>query len=639
MDAIDQVRKNLGSSDPSLRRSACETIEESRDNAFVPELVARLRDEDHGVKEAALNALAAIGGPSAAEAIAPLLKADDASLRNIGAEALELIGRDAIDTLSTLLNDGDDGVVKFAVDILAKMKDERAVSVLTGLIKHGNPNVRSAVAVCLGMISPAGSVPVLLQALDDTEEWVRFSAVEGLGLSGDPRAFGPLLAIIETGSGLIVEAAVEAVGRMASSDDAAMVLEKIERLVKSGRLFGISSVVELLEKALAPGSNFKPSQELKESYFEFLSNNLDDGERAVQTNALKGLGLLRLPEGLKRVLEFAESRKEMDEETESLVVDSIVSITGRGPLSSLLQSELKKRGKSFRPVVKALSEIKSEAAVPLLEEAIDRVSKHEQRDVVNAIASIGSPASLGALEKCLVSADGHTRKIAARALASIAGGGAVERLIAALEREVYRDVMEEITDSLATIPSEPVRRGFGGMLKSDREILREMGARGLGLIGDCSAVELLGHAVKDPSPAVRKTAYQALAKIGIPDTADLVISGLDDADDEVRRALLKALNGWPCCSIRAGIAKALGDRNLWARRQAVILVGEVCGAELEDAIIEMLKKDEPPVKAAAACTLGKIGTSRSVPVLEEFLKHPDPSVRAAVESALGSRQC
>lgn len=639
MGAIDQIRENLGSADPSLRRSACETIEETRDNAFVPELVARLKDEDHGVKEAALNALAAIGGPGVAQAIAPLLKSDDASLRNIGKEILELIGRDAVDTLSALLEDGDDDVVKYAVDILAKMKDERAVGMLTGLIKHRNPNVRSSVAVCLGMISSACSVPVLLQALDDTEEWVRFSAVEGLGLSGDPRALGPLLAIIETGSGLIVEAAVEAVSRMASNDYAAMVLGKIERLVKSGHLFTISSVVELLEKALAPGSSFKPSREFKESYFEFFSNNLDDSERAVQTNALKGLGLLRLPEGLKRVIEFAESQKEMDEETESLIVDSIVSIAGRGPLPELLQSELRKHGKSFDPVVKALSEIKSEAAVPLLEETIDRVSKHEQRDVVNAIASIGSPASLGALKKCLGSADGHTRKIAARALASIAGDGAVERLMAALTREVYRDVMEEITDSLATIPSEPVRRGFGGLLESEREILREMGARGLGLIGDDSAVELLGRAVKDPSPAVRKTAYQALAKIGIPDTADLVLSGLDDADDEVRRALLKALNGWPCDRIMAGIAKALSDRNLWARRQAVILVGEICGPECEDAIIEMLKKDEPPVKAAAACALEKIGTSRSVPVLEEFLKHPDPSVRAAVESALGTMQC
>ncbi|MBI5903908.1 MAG: HEAT repeat domain-containing protein, partial [Deltaproteobacteria bacterium] len=500
-------------------------------------------------------------------------------------------------------------------------------------------NVRCAVAVCLGMINAGGSVPVLLQALDDTEEWVRFSAVEGLGLSGDPRALGPLLAIIERGTGSIVEAAVEALSRIASSDGAAMLLEKIEGLIKSGRLFNISAVAELLEKAQAPGSNFKPSRELKESYFEFFSNNLDDSERAVQTNALKGLGLLRLPEGLKRVIEFAESQKEMDEETESLIVDSIVSITGRGPLPAILQSELKKRGKSFRPVVKALSEIKSEAAVPLLEEAIDKVSKHEQRDVVNAIASIGSPASLGALKKCLGSADGHTRKIAARALASIAGDGAVESLMAVLMKEVYRDVMEEITDSLATIPSEPVRRGFGGLLESEREILREMGARGLGLIGDDSAVELLRKAVKDPSPAVRKTAYQSIARLGIPDTADIVISGLDDADDGVRRALLKALNGWPCDNIRDGVVKALNDRNLWARRQAVILVGDICGAEFEETIIEMLEKDEPPVKAAAACALVKIGTPRSVPVLERFLHHPDPSVRAAVENALGSMRC
>lgn len=639
MDAIEQIREDLWSADPSLRRSACETIEESRDKAFIQDLVTRLKDEDHGVKEAALNALAAIGGTDVAEAIAPLLKTDDASLRNIGVEALGLIGHDAIGAISALLNDADDGVVKFAVDILAKIKDERAVSMLTGLIRHRNPNVRSAVAVCLGMINAAGSVPVLLEALDDTEEWVRFSAVEGLGLSGDTRALGPLLSIIDGRSGSIVEAAVEALGKIVASGDAAMVLEKIEGLAKSGHLFTISAVAELLEKAQAPGSNFHPSRELKETYFNFFSDNLDDSEKAVRINALKGLGLLRLPKGLKRVLEFAESLKEIDEETETLIVDAIVSIAGRGPLSELLRSELKRHGKSFDPVVKALSELRSEAAAPLLEDAIDRVTKHEQRDVVNAIASIGSPASHGALKKCLGSADGHTRKIAARALASISGDGAAESLMAALKKEVYRDVMEEITDTLATIPSETVRSGFGELLKSEREILREMGARGLGLIGDGSAVELLGHAVKDPSPAVRRTAYQSIAKLGIPDTADIVISGLDDADDGVRRALLKALSGWPCDNIRDGIAKALKDSNLWARRQAVILVGETCGVEFEGTLIEMLKRDEPPVKAAAACALEKIGTSTSVPVLEEFLNHPDPSVRAAVKNALGSMQC
>ncbi|MEK7773506.1 MAG: HEAT repeat domain-containing protein, partial [Deltaproteobacteria bacterium] len=201
------------------------------------------------------------------------------------------------------------------------------------------------------------------------------------------------------------------------------------------------------------------------------------------------------------------------------------------------------------------------------------------------------------------------------------------------------DVLEEITDSLASIPSESGRRGFGSLLKSGKEISREMGARGLGLIGDEGVIGLLGEAVKDPSPAVRKTAYQSLARIGLPETAPLVVAGLDDGDDDVRRALLKALNGWPSENIRGGIVKALNDKNLWARYQAVMLVGEICGNEFEERIIDILKKDEPPVKAAAAKALEKIGTSRSVPVLEEFSCHPDPSVRAAVENALGSLRC
>lgn len=633
------IKEMLGSADPYTRRDACVEIVDGKLPEFIPDLVRFLRDGDAGVKEAALNALTSIGGRHVAGAISPLLRETDAGLRNIGIEILQIIGSEALDTLSSLLRDSDDDVVKFAVDILANIKEERAVNMLCGLIGHPNPNVRASVAVCLGRIKASGAISVLFKALNDSEEWVRFSAIEGLGLMQDSKALEPLLEIIERDSGLIKEAAIEAVSKTASCADSAQILSKIEGLLRKGQIINAGAVVELLEKAMAPGSNFKPTREFKEVYFNFFSRAMEDSERAAQENALRGLGLLKLPEGITRALDYANSLKEIDEDVESLLVDTIVAIAGHGQVPGVLKDELKKGGKSLKIIVKALGQTRTEDAVPVLEELMGRVAKHELREVVSALEAIGSSHSIEVLYQSLKSTDGHTRKIAARALSALAGEEAAGRLFEALNREVYRDVMEEITDVLALIPSDEVRNGFCGLLSSGSEAMREMGARGLGVIGDEAALRFLEKSAKDPSPKVRKVAYNSMARLGIQDSVDVIIEGLKDSDDDVKLSVLKALGGWSGEKIKAALMDALNDRNIWVRYHAVLLLGDLGENDVEKTIIDVLLKDDAPVKAAAAKALGKVGSSAAVGVLEKFIDHHDTSVRVAVENAIGALRC
>lgn len=639
MKTDNSVREMLKSPEPYLRRDACEAISESRMKEFVPDLACALRDEDPGVKEAALNALTVIGGSPVAEAVAPLLKEQDASLRNIGIEILELLGPDSFQTLTVLLNDKDDDVVKFAVDIIARNREERALGLLYALITHKNPNVRASVAVCLGRLKSSASLPVLQKALYDPEEWVRFSAVEGLGLIQDNRALVPLLGMIERDSGLIKEAAIEAVGKLASSADATQILTKLEPLVKKGKIINTGAIVELFEKATAPGSDFRPGMDFKKTYFNFFSKAVDDPDKPEQLKALRGFAFLKLPEGLEKVFFFLNSLNDIDEDTENFLVNIIVSISGRGPLPKLLIDEIRKGGKSLKIVVKSLGEMKSGEAVPLLKELIGKAAKHDLREVVSALEAIGSVNSLEVLYQSLKSSDGHTRKIAARALSSLAGPAAAPRLFEALQVEAFRDVMEEIADVLSMIPSEAVKKGFCAILSSPREQLREMGARGLGLIGDEEALEFLKRAATDESPSVRKAAYKSMARLGIPDAVEEILKGLDDPNEDVKLSVLKALNGWSGEKIKSALVKALRDRNVWIRYNSVLLLGDLGENDVESLILEMLLKDEAPVKAAAAKALEKMGSLASVATLEKFINHPDPTVRGAVENAIGSLKC
>ncbi len=636
---IDSLREMLASEDPCLRRDACERVEEGRLNEFVPDLSAALRDADQGVREAALNALTSIGGPEVAEAMVPLLRDSNAAIRNIGIEILELLGQDASASIAALLSDSDQDVVKFAIDIISNTRNDEFLDLLYPLIRHENPNVRASSAVCLGKLRDPDSVPALLNALEDPEEWVKFSAIEGLGLVQDRRALQPLLKMTETDSGLIKEAAIDAVAKMASAVDASAVLKKLEPLVRKGRDFSTGAIVDLLEKVFSAGSDFRPDPEFRKTYFAFLSRKLKEKtDRAGQLKSIRGMALLKTPEGLDRIFDFIDAQNDMDEETEALLVDSLLSVSGRRFLPALKDKVLL-GGKSLKVLVKALGEMRAVAAVPVLKELVGKVGKNELREVVAALESIGSTSSIEVLYDFLEGPDGHTRKVAARALASLAGPAAVARLFEAVRNESYRDVMEEITDSIALIPADSVRNGFMAFLEDPNDQMREMGARGLGLIGDGKALDLLNAAAGDESPNVRKAAYKSMARLGMPYAVDVLIKGLADDSDEVKLSVLKGLNGWNGEKIKSALVRSLADRNIWVRYHSVLLLGELGEHDIEGLIIEKLIKDEAPVKAAAARALERLGATGAVGALEQFVNHPDPSVRGAVESAIETLRC
>jgi len=625
--------------DPYVRRDGCYTVTDSRDGKYIPDLVCILNDKHPGVREAALNALIAIGGRDVAAAVCPMIRVEDASLRNVAIEILQHIGAQGLDIITSMLNDPDDDVVKFSVDIIAGIREAEGVKLLGPLVKHSNSNVRGSVAVCLGRIEAKGAASILLELLGDAEEWVQFSAVEGLGLLKDPIAVRPLLELIEKESGVVREAAIDAVSRIAGTKDSLAVLKKIGSLIAAGQVVSVAPVVDLLEKATARGTGSALGHELEDIYYDLFSAAIGKSDCATSLKAAKGLAILHRAEGLAEIFAFIETLKEINEDAMSELVEAVVTIVGHRPLPILLKNELKKVNKSFCVIVEALGLLRSEEAVPVLEELMRTVGKQEMRLVVSAIEAIGSKASVNVFYGALKSSDGHTRKTAARALASLAGEAAVPSLFEALKAESFRDVLEEISDVLSLVPSEVVKEGYCALLLDSSGALREMGARGLGMMGDEQVLDNLRKAAADSLPAVRKAAYKSLAKLGIPDAIELVLEGLKDSDDDVKLSVLKALGGWSGERIFEAILEAVKDDNLWIRYQAVNLLGDMADAGTESVLVKLLINDEPPVKVAAAKALGKCGCVGSIKILEQFLEHPDPKVMEAVHESIESLKC
>src|SRR4030066_1764432 len=112
--------KNLSHYDPSKRRSAAEALSEGDERAVYP-LIKALRDDNLGVQDAATHSLMAIKNEVTAYMMLPLLR-EDSYLRNTALIILREMDNFTIPLLIVLLNDKDDDVRKFAINLICDIQ-------------------------------------------------------------------------------------------------------------------------------------------------------------------------------------------------------------------------------------------------------------------------------------------------------------------------------------------------------------------------------------------------------------------------------------------------------------------------------------------------------------------------------------
>ncbi|URI11549.1 HEAT repeat domain-containing protein [Aquincola tertiaricarbonis] len=102
-----------------------------------PLLGERLLDEPSPrVREAILHTLAGMPGDAAVAALLPLLRSDDAQLRNGAIAALATMPALVGPRIGALLQDEDSDVRIFTVNMLAELKHERTVHWLLQVLQH-----------------------------------------------------------------------------------------------------------------------------------------------------------------------------------------------------------------------------------------------------------------------------------------------------------------------------------------------------------------------------------------------------------------------------------------------------------------------------------------------------------------------
>ncbi|HEV8231869.1 MAG TPA: PilT/PilU family type 4a pilus ATPase [Thermoanaerobaculia bacterium] len=176
-------------SDPSLRQRGLSLLErfpyEDAERVLYSSLVSRTE----AVRRAAIEALAALAGPS------------------------------FTDKLPELLGHSDSAVVHVALDWLRRNPAENNLTLIAEALKSASPGVRRKAFAIVESTSSPRVVPFALRGLEDEDEQLRFRAVQLLTKFPDDSAIGPLLRHCHLDSTRIQEAAITALSPLLARAD------------------------------------------------------------------------------------------------------------------------------------------------------------------------------------------------------------------------------------------------------------------------------------------------------------------------------------------------------------------------------------------------------------------------------------
>lgn len=200
-------------------------------------------DDYRIVRQAALDAMIALGAPPTISSLITALRDEAWSVRRSAADALESLGwappeehllyywiakgdcqrcvamgQTAVEPLIGLLRDQYLPIQAEAVGALASL-GVVAVPALLRAMQHRDHWTRTAAVEALGMIATqharnGDTLPPLLAALDDPSKGVRRAAAHALGAIGDVEALERLLLLLNDHQATVREAAAKALGEL-----------------------------------------------------------------------------------------------------------------------------------------------------------------------------------------------------------------------------------------------------------------------------------------------------------------------------------------------------------------------------------------------------------------------------------------
>lgn len=170
---------------------------------------------------ALLNLTGKIPSKKLTEALLNALRYDDHKTQIYALDGLLNVGVKHIELLIDALNDEKALFRGYVMDLLAEIRDTRAVQPLIAkLLNDPDFLARQAAATALGEIGDATAVEPLISVLSYEDEWLRASISIALGNIGDTRGIAPLKNLLRDEETFLQKSIREALRKLGHDPDA-----------------------------------------------------------------------------------------------------------------------------------------------------------------------------------------------------------------------------------------------------------------------------------------------------------------------------------------------------------------------------------------------------------------------------------
>jgi len=519
---------------------------------------------------------------------------------------------------------------------------------------------RREAAVDLGRVG-RGAIPLLLQALGDTDWRVRKTAVEGLvAFGGDDVTSGLVQRLSAEDNAGARNSSIEALAQIGAAAVGPL-LPLLDTRDPDVRKFAVDVLGDIRDARAVPG----------------LLAKLNDDDENVRVAAAEALGKLRdrravdalvgcLSSADQSWLDYAAAEA-LGEIGDERALGPLMAALGRSSLREPVLESLGKIGNvsTLPPLINGLADplrIVREASVAALAAVYRKSIPADRAKVVDAVRAGITDRALPFLEELIDTSGGDLQKSAVAVLGWTGRPAAVPKLLALLRDEdmeepvahALRDMGQEcVPPLLARLGDDNVlvRRAvamvlgeFGrreaedallSMLDDENGHVRGAAAESLGRLASRKAVEPLVKLLQDEYENVQECAIRALAAIGDESVLDGLLKDFTSWNAGMRRNIARLLGRFGTERASEALAFALKDEEPDVRKAVVIALDSIRGDKAVRPLLLAITDDDPEVRMLAAETLGKAGSAESAEALIPLLDDEDLWVRAAAARALG----
>lgn len=651
---------SLSSADEEVRRLAVEQLLVLPISEAADQLYKCLGDTGWRVRKAAVQHLVVCGDqpPIQEMLIHSLADGDNPGRRNSAFEALVGCGSRATTRLVKELDSRDVDVLKLVIDALAAIGDPTARGPLIDAIDAEDANIRAAAVEALGVVggSQESERLVDMAALPDEDVLVRLSALRALSRLG--ASVGVTRLTDALGDSLLRPAAFELLGWSADPAAEDTLLKGLSSSTRSSRESAIGALLRRLGRlddrpAYALRGRLREAGSATDGLVAASCERLESADLAHQLVLIQFLGLLDDPNVVLPILlagrdeaieEVADNTLEAMGEVVSAALEDGWGTLAEGPkcracrilggvggatAERLLVESLDAQQCQVRcHAADALGHGRFFDRVPELVRRLERAAKHDELDSEDEVAAI-----IGALVR-------------------------LAELSEATEAGVDVQLIEVLSSRLAGAP-EPVRLAIakvlarlgrpedediiGYLLKDESPSVRRAAVSALSRFEFGQTRDALRLALADEATVVRIEAAKVIGVSGNSEAIDELRRLSTDNDSRVVAVAIRALGnlyqeGWPeSGEIFDLIEQALGERPTIALA-GIDALREIGGERAGALARGALDRSEPDVVRAAVACLGAHAVETDLIEIIPLVGHSDWSVRAEIAEVLSVRR-